>query len=87
MLGDGMGASQRTAARIMLKGYSQGKVNTKLAMDANSPNGFVLMVEAASIDKQAHNMDTERMILETIEFDHAIKIAKDYPFSIKKDNK
>ena len=56
-------------------------------MDANSPNGFVLMVEAASIDKQAHNMDTERMILETIEFDHAIKIAKDYPFSIKKDNK
>ena len=67
--------------------YSQGKVNTKLAMDANSPNGFVLMVEAASIDKQAHNMDTERMILETIEFDHAIKIAKDYPFSIKKDNK
>jgi alkaline phosphatase len=47
-------------------------------LDANSPNGFVLMVEAASIDKQAHNMDTERMILETIEFDHAIKVAKDY---------
>ena len=40
-------------------------------LNAN-PNGFVLMVEAASIDKQAHNMDTERWILDTIEFDHAI---------------
>lgn len=40
-------------------------------LDRN-PNGFVLMVEAASIDKQAHNMDTERWILDTIEFDHAI---------------
>ncbi|MFZ2168831.1 MAG: alkaline phosphatase [Methylococcaceae bacterium] len=47
-------------------------------LDANSPNGFVLMVEAASIDKQAHNMDTERMILDTIEFDRAIQVAKDY---------
>jgi len=47
-------------------------------LDANSPNGFVLLVEAASIDKQAHNMDSERMMLDTIEFDHAIKVAKDY---------
>jgi alkaline phosphatase len=47
-------------------------------LNDNNPNGFVLMVEAASIDKQAHNMDTERMILDTIEFDHAIKVAKDY---------
>lgn len=41
-------------------------------------NGFVLMVEGASIDKQAHNMDTERWILDTLEFDKAIKVAKDY---------
>jgi len=34
--------------------------------------GFVLMVEAAHIDKQAHNMDTERWILDTLEFDRAI---------------
>ncbi len=47
-------------------------------LDANSPNGFVLMVEAASIDKQAHNMDTERFILDTIEFDRAIALAKQY---------
>ena len=40
--------------------------------------GFVLMVEAASIDKQAHNMDTERWMLDTIEFDQAIKVAQDF---------
>lgn len=48
------------------------------ALDANSPNGFILMAEAASIDKQAHNMDSERWILDTIEFDRAIKVAQDY---------
>jgi len=36
------------------------------------------MVEAASIDKQAHNMDSERWLLETIEFDKAIGVAKDF---------
>ena len=50
-------------------------------LDANSPRGFVLMVEGASIDKQAHNMDSERWILDTIEFDRAIKKAKDYASS------
>jgi alkaline phosphatase len=40
---------------------------------SRNANGFVLMVEGASIDKQAHNMDTERWILETIEFDRAIE--------------
>jgi len=40
--------------------------------------GFVLMVEGASIDKQAHSMDTERWILDTIEFDRAIKVAQDF---------
>ncbi len=40
--------------------------------------GFVLMVEGASIDKQAHNMDTERWLLDTIEFDRAIKLVQEY---------
>ncbi len=39
-------------------------------------NGFFLMVEAASIDKQAHNMDSERWVLDTIEFDRAIEVAR-----------
>ena len=47
-------------------------------LDANSPNGFVLMSEAASIDKQAHNMDSTRWIVDTIEFDKAVQVAKDY---------
>ena len=38
--------------------------------------GFVLMIEGASIDKQAHNMDTERWMLDTLEFDRAIALAK-----------
>ncbi len=45
---------------------------------AKNRNGFTLMVEAASIDKQAHNMDTERWILDTIEFDRAIEVAKKF---------
>mgnify|MGYP000982245729 CR=1 FL=1 len=181
MLGDGMGAAQRTAARIVAQGYAQGKSKSVLAMDTfpisgqiktaslnslvtdsapgmsayvlgnkNNNNeegvfpddtidpfdnprieysnmnvaldkidgrrniakgikgrvvddygfpdqpmleemthkalgvlqknkkGFVLMVEGASIDKQAHNMDTERWILDMIEFDRAIKVAQDF---------
>ncbi|MBC7547712.1 MAG: alkaline phosphatase [Polaromonas sp.] len=41
-------------------------------------NGFVLMVEGASIDKQAHNMDTERWMLDTIEFDRAVKLVQEF---------
>jgi alkaline phosphatase len=41
-------------------------------------NGFVLMVEGASIDKQAHSMDTERWMLDTIEFDRTVKLVQEY---------
>ena len=47
-----------------------------LAVLQRQKNGFVLMVEGASIDKQAHNMDTERWLLDTIEFDRAIKVVQ-----------
>ena len=40
--------------------------------------GFVLMIEGASIDKQAHAMDTERWMLDTIEFDRAVAVAQAY---------
>ncbi len=43
-----------------------------------SRKGFLLMVEGASIDKQAHNMDSERWILDTIEFDRAVAVAQRY---------
>jgi alkaline phosphatase len=44
----------------------------------NTPQGFVLMVEGASIDKQAHNMDSERWILDAMEFDNAIGVCKTF---------
>ena len=49
-----------------------------LAVLDRHKKGFVLMVEGASIDKQAHAMDTERWLLDTIEFDRAVAIAKAY---------
>jgi alkaline phosphatase len=49
-----------------------------LAILDRHQKGFVLMVEGASIDKQAHAMDTERWLLDTIEFDRAVALAKAY---------
>ncbi|HJU40653.1 MAG TPA: alkaline phosphatase, partial [Tahibacter sp.] len=43
---------------------------------SKNPNGFVAMIEAASIDKQAHLMDSDRWVLEVLEFDRAIGVAK-----------
>jgi alkaline phosphatase len=43
---------------------------------AKNPKGFVAMIEAASIDKQSHLMDSDRWPLEVIEFDRAIAVAK-----------
>ena len=51
-------------------------IDAALPVLAQNPAGFVLMVEGASIDKQAHNMDTDRWILEVIEFDRAVARAK-----------
>ncbi|HYN53789.1 MAG TPA: alkaline phosphatase, partial [Methylotenera sp.] len=47
MLGDGMGAAHRTAARIMAKGYVQGKAKGRLAMDTFPVTGMVM---TASLD-------------------------------------
>jgi len=43
---------------------------------SKNPNGFVAMIEGASIDKQAHLMDSDRWVLEVIEFDRAVAVAK-----------
>ena len=45
---------------------------------SQNPSGFFLMIEGASIDKQAHLMDSDRWILETIEFDRAVARAQAY---------
>lgn len=49
LLGDGMGASHRTAARIMAKGYAQGKARDKLAMDTFPVSGQVMTASLNSI--------------------------------------
>jgi alkaline phosphatase len=46
------------------------------SLSSSSPRGFFLMIEGASIDKQAHAEDSDRTIWETIEFDRAVGIAK-----------
>jgi alkaline phosphatase len=43
---------------------------------SNNDEGFFLMVEAGSIDKQLHPLDWERAIIEAIEMDRAIGVAK-----------
>ena len=52
----------------------------KTALDvlARHPKGFIAMIEGASIDKQSHLMDSDRWLLETIEFDRAVQVAKDF---------
>jgi alkaline phosphatase len=44
----------------------------------DNENGFVLMVEGAHIDKQSHAMDAERAVNDTIEFDRAVSVARDF---------
>lgn len=53
---------------------------TAKALDvlSQNPDGFFLMVEGASIDKQAHPMDWERTVWDTIEFDGAVGVAKNW---------
>ncbi len=45
---------------------------------APNPRGFLLLIEGASIDKQSHAMDTDRWLLEVLEFDRAVQVAKDF---------
>src|SRR5207248_1414922 len=42
------------------------------------PNGFFVMIEGGSIDKQQHLMDSERWIIDTIEFDRAIERCRQF---------
>ena len=53
-------------------------VGSALTVLAKNPNGFILMAEGASIDKQSHLMDADRWILEVLEFDRAVKRAQDF---------
>jgi alkaline phosphatase len=53
---------------------------TKAALDrlSKNPEGFFLMIEGASIDKMSHPLDWDRAVFETIEFDKAVGLARDF---------
>ncbi|MDF3904127.1 alkaline phosphatase [Paracoccus sp. AS002] len=53
---------------------------TKSALDqlSKNPDGFFLMVEGASIDKMSHPMDWDRAVLETIELDQVVALAREF---------
>ncbi|MFE6074065.1 alkaline phosphatase [Paenibacillus sp. NPDC057886] len=52
--------------------------DTALQVLEQNKNGFFLMVEGASIDKQAHTMDFERSVWDAIEFDQTVGQVKAY---------
>jgi alkaline phosphatase len=45
---------------------------------AKHKRGFVALIEGSSIDKQSHMMDSDRWLLEVIEFDRAVQVARDF---------
>lgn len=56
------------------------------SLSAHSPRGFFLMIEGASIDKQAHMMDADRAVWDAIEFDRAVGEAKRFAEKANSDN-
>ncbi len=53
---------------------------TKVALDrlSKNPEGFFLMVEGSSIDKMSHPLDWDRAVVDTIEFDKAVGVAREF---------
>lgn len=49
-----------------------------LAVLSKNPNGFILMVEGSSIDREAHAMDTERWLLDILELDRAVERVRGF---------
>ncbi len=62
LIGDGMGVTHRTAARILSKGYTAGKANGTLAMDRLPYNGMLMTSSLNSLITDsapgAHNYST-----------------------------
>ena len=53
---------------------------TQTALDvlSRNENGFVLIVEAANVDKMSHPLDWDRAVVDTIEFDKAVAVAREF---------
>jgi alkaline phosphatase len=48
-------------------------------------NGFVLLVEGAHIDKQSHAMDAERAVVDALEFDRAVGVARHFAENVDRE--
>lgn len=53
---------------------------TQVALDrlSRNPDGFFLMVENANIDKMSHPLDWDRAVVETIELDQVVALAREF---------
>ncbi len=54
------------------------QVSAALKVLARNEAGFFLMVESGMIDKYTHLLDMERAVYDTIMFDNAVKLARDW---------
>lgn len=45
---------------------------------SKNPDGFFLMVEGSSIDKMSHPLDWDRAVVDTIEFDKVVGLAREF---------
>lgn len=60
---------------LTLPGITQACLNH---LQKVSPDGFFMMVEGGTIDHGAHNNDPAAVVIETLNFDNALKIAYDF---------
>jgi alkaline phosphatase len=52
--------------------------NTAIRLLSNNKKGFFLMVEGSQIDKGGHENNSQKVISETLDFDHAVGVALDF---------
>ncbi|PZQ46991.1 MAG: alkaline phosphatase [Rhodovulum sulfidophilum] len=51
---------------------------TAIGQLSKNPEGFVVMIEAANVDKRKHPLDWERAMIDLIEFDKAVGVAREF---------
>lgn len=60
------------------KTFLEDATETSLNILSKDTNGFFLMIEAAQIDWGGHDMDSEYVVQETLDFDNAVGKALDF---------
>lgn len=80
---DKLGHGARPAGNVPMLDHMAGVAIETLY--ASSPKGFFLMIEA-SMDDYAHIEDSDRTIWEAIEFDRAVRVAKQFAERTNRDS-